>query len=153
MQSFTVHLPSGGAVEEATVLPDRWSWAGFVFGPLWLAYHRLWISASVFVVLFVVITGAGVASGLNPAAASALNTLLNIAVALEGNALRRWRLERKGQPVVAVIAARTVQEAEVRFFSVYPAARPKPQGRTAEQPRPVIAQGIIGLFPQPGGRL
>lgn len=159
MQSYTVHLGDQDRIEDAQFVPDRWAWLGLAFGPLWLAYHRLWISAALCVILFVAISAFGISQGMNPGAASMLSTLLNVAIGFEGNSLRRWRLERKGERVVAVIAARSVEEAETRFFSLYgghkPAA-PLPLA-TASAPAPAPATGagvgVIGLFPQPGGRM
>lgn len=158
MQSYTVHLAVGGRIEDTRFVPDRWAWLGFAFGPLWLAYHRLWITSALSVVVFLAIAGFGIAQGMNPGAASMLSTLINLAIGLEGNSLRRWKLERQGERVVAVVAARTLEEAETRYFSHAVASRPvvlaaAPATHLPTTPAASAPAGVIGLFPQPGGRM
>ena len=71
MQSYTVHLADGSRIEDASFVADRWAWLGLAFGPAWLAYHRLWISAALAVVASVGVGAFGIWQGMNPGAAPA----------------------------------------------------------------------------------
>lgn len=148
MQSYTVHPGVSGAREDVVFVADSWSWPALAFGPLWLVWHRQWLGLAGYLVIVALITGAGLALGLHPTAASALSLLLNAGLALEGHQIRRWRLESAGHPARAVVSARSLEDAETRYFSALPARLP-------EAPRtsvPAVAGPVLGVFPQPGGR-
>lgn len=148
MQSYTVHPGASETREDVVFVPDSWSWPALAFGPLWLAFHRQWLGLAGYLMLFALITGVGLALGLHPTAASALSLLLNAGLALEGHQIRRWRLERAGRPARAVVSARSLEDAEARYFSALPVRQP-------EAPRaamPAVATPVLGVFPQPGGR-
>lgn len=157
MQSFTVHLKDSDArgvdaAEAAVFVGDKFSVPAFVFGIGWLIYHRLWIALCIGLMLLAALTGLGMALHLDPAAVSALSLLFNLALGLEASQIRRWTLERNGQGAVAVVAARTLDEAEARFFTGYEARqRPAPTNFAPGQALPAVSQ-VLGMFPQPGGR-
>src|SRR4051812_28041644 len=54
MAVFTVHLPrrldDPAAVERVKFVREGFSWAAFFFGPLWLLFHRLWLTFLLWVV-------------------------------------------------------------------------------------------------------
>lgn len=150
MQSFTVHYGTETEREQAVFVADRWSWTALVFGPLWLLYHRQWLAFVLFVLLLAAISVLGLQLGLHPAAISALGSLANLWLALEGNALVSAGLTRSGKPVRAVITAATLDEAEARFFAGLPEAKPATGGAGLPS---APAASILGVFPQPGGRL
>ena len=58
MARYTVHVPTGdalpreAALERAVFVRDGWSWGAFAFGPLWLFWHRHWVSGLIGLILF-----------------------------------------------------------------------------------------------------
>lgn len=158
MPSFTVHPPAAGRTDQETAfVPDAWSWPAFIFGPLWLVWHRQWLSALAYGVLWLAVVVAGVRFGLHPVAVLLVTNVMAFALGLEGNSLRRWKLSRKGRAPVTVIAAGAEQEAAIRYFkAIEPQRQPKaPASVPAVLPRPPAAppgsSGVIGLFPEKGG--
>ena len=97
-----MHCPG---TETPIALREGFSWPAFLFGPLWLAWHRAWMEA-------------GIAGGLwlltftLPPLPSALAQLaLFWLIGLEGNGLRRRALERKGCIEKTVVPAHDADEA------------------------------------------
>ncbi len=92
---------------------------GFLFGPLWLLYNRLWLA---FVVTL--IAAAGVAAlllglGLRTQAPGLVDILVSLIIGFEGNDIMRWSLGRKGYALVASVAGRNRLECERRFFDAW----------------------------------
>jgi hypothetical protein len=82
------------------LLREGFSWAAFLFGPLWFAWHLLWwwalglLAASLAVAL------------LLPAEAGAIAGLaLQVLVGMQARDSLRAGLAKRGQPMVGVIAA------------------------------------------------
>lgn len=158
MALYTLHLPHGrrdaAALEQAVVLRDGFSWAAFIFGPLWLVWHRLWLGLGLYVAAAVIIGGAEVLLGLGPRSSIALDLLVALALGFEGRSLRRAKLEAQGCSLEGVAAARRQDEAERKLLGplVTPVSTPAPAG-AASRPASLRQQGepdIIGLFPTPG---
>ena len=107
MRLYIIMNPPAG--DDATALPmavkEGFSWPAFFFGPFWLLWHRLWPEAA----------GVGIAAlatlALPPAAGLAASFLLALLLGLEGNALRRWALRRRGWREADIIAAASADEA------------------------------------------
>lgn len=164
MQSFTVHPaqagPRSGALssgaEQAEFVPDGFCVPAFAFGVFWLAWRRLWLALCGALIVLALLTGLGIALALHPVALWGLSVLLNFALGLEGHQLRRWTLERNGRPATAIVAARNLDEAEIRYFSgLTQRAEPAPISLQAAHVLPASfapARNVIGVFPQPGGR-
>lgn len=160
MQSFTVHPAESGpgsGPEQAEFVPDGFCVPAFAFGVFWLAGHRLWLALCGALVVLALLAGLGLALALHPLALWGLSVLLNFALGLEGHQLRRWTLERNGRPATAIVAARNLAEAEIRYFSGLTqipgsvAAAP-PQAAHVLPASFAPSQNVIGVFPQPGGR-
>ncbi len=107
MRLYTVmHPPTDSTADTLPVaLKDGFSWPAFFFGPLWLAWHRLWIAA----LAFAAVSFATLA--LPPAAGLVASFLLALLLGLEGNALRRWALRRRGWREAGSVAADSSEEA------------------------------------------
>jgi hypothetical protein len=163
MSVYTVHAPAAAGEE-----PDRFTFVrdGFhiwalVFGPLWLIWHRLWL---VLIGYLVVSFGLGVMLSVLNAGATARSLvffLLALLMGLEAASLRRWSYSRSAWRQIDFVVADDEETAERRFFDRWTADRaetssphdglpPYPQHRPASA-GPAAPQGIIGLFPEPGG--
>ena len=89
---FTAHSVSDGPHR---LVPHRFAWFGFFFGPLWLLMQRLWMAAataSLLAVALVLTVRTGVLSG---AAGEAIWILVSILIGLEGQEWRRRALIRR----------------------------------------------------------
>jgi hypothetical protein len=159
MAVYTVHQPPLRNGETAPD-PDRfvfvrdgfYFWA-FVFGPLWLAWRRLWLALVLYVAALIAIEAAlrYAGAGTWPHSLAILGVAL--LVGLEAGTLRRWTLERRGWKNVGVVVGDDIEEAERRFFAGRTAQADaeaksaEPQARSL--PRAAPASEVIGLFPHP----
>jgi len=116
---FTAHTRADRGPE---LLVEGFRWGAFLFGPLWLAWHRAWVPA---------VLAAAALIGIAQVPAGALRTVLLAAFALilglTGNDLRRWSLARRGYLLADVVAARDAEAALARYL----AERPQQVGRLA----------------------
>ncbi len=115
MRTYTAHLRPGRA---PVLVPEAFSWKALFFGPLWLLWHRAWLPALLAVVALVLACTLVPPPG-RPAAAFAVLLVL----ALFGNDLRRWALERAGFVLGHVVAGRSRDEALFRLLSNVPGVR------------------------------
>jgi len=88
MRTFTVHLRPGTA---PVLVPEAFSWAAALFGPLWLFAHRAWIAG-----VLVLCAEAAMAAIPDPALRGVLMAALLWLLGLCGQDLRRWSLARRG---------------------------------------------------------
>lgn len=177
MPVYTVHLPSRGLRSETLsfALPGRpaprpataseamlvnaafvsegFSRAAFFLGPLWLAWHRLWLELLVWLVVFGVL-----ASGTPPfiglGTSFMIGVVLEILLGLEANNLRRGKLARLGYELVDVAAGATRDDAERNFyrraFETSPVPPEPAEGSARPPPLPPNPQAeVLGLFPLP----
>lgn len=154
MQVFTVHKARDADAPEAVAfVPDGFAVGAFAFGIFWLLFNRMWVVLGFTLLAIAVLTGIGYGLSLGPLAIWALSVLPNLFLGLEGHQLKRWSLERSGRTAVAVIAARSLDDAEFRYFSgaaqLRPGVQASPLSFGAAQPKP---EPVLGLFPEPGGR-
>ena len=112
MKTYTVHLHEWKA---PVLVPERFSWGGFLFGPLWLLLRGSWIAA--------ILSGAILFAAyivpppeLRPLLAFGVMVLLG----LLGNDLRRWHLGLRQFEVGGVVAARTWDQAMFRLLAYRP---------------------------------
>jgi hypothetical protein len=130
-------------------------WA-FLFGPLWMLRHRMWLETIVYLILVGALTYGLSRLGIERTAFW-IAFLISLLVGLEASSLRRWKLSRRRFTNLGVVAADNLEDAERRFFDGY-VADERPVPRVPASPptmRPASAASsndIIGLFPQPGAR-
>jgi hypothetical protein len=136
------HGAEGG--ERAVFVKDGFSWLAFLFGPLWLLWHRMWV---VFVLYCVVMVGVPmlVERFADPRVAAIVGFGLGVWFAFEARGLRRWSLARRGWTLMAVVEGRRFRNAERRYFSDRPFARAPlaPAAWRDEEPQ------VVGVFPEP----
>jgi hypothetical protein len=172
MNTYTLHVPEDArpgdadALAKADVVKDGFAWIAFLLGPfgfLWFLFQRLWI-AGIGVLVILVAFQIGLRSlGADPVAAFFAELLLAILIGLEANSLKRWTYARRGRPAVDAVLASDQDQAAVKAFGRWLAARPAP-GPAAALPaatlgsvpppaggafsyRPGIGEPVIGLFP------
>jgi hypothetical protein len=153
MASWVVlEAPPGAAPGEELVLTrDGFSFLAFLFPPLWLLWHRLWIEAiAAFAVLMV---AAALESTLGLAVSAPLSLLVSIFVGLDGNAMRIARRRRRGWSSIGVVDAGSADEAETRLAEADEIGEERPQDRAAIVPAASVASAAPpspGLLLNPG---
>jgi hypothetical protein len=124
-KTFTAHLrpfarePDRGAV----FVKDGFSWAAFVFLPLWALVHRLWWVAFGIVVAYAALIVAVDLLELGPVAEALMGLAFSLIVGFEANDWRRAELYRRGWIERGVALGRSLDEAELDWFRRNPAAR------------------------------
>lgn len=169
MSVYTVHeaparADASPAAERFIFVRDSFSWWAFLFAPLWMLRHRMWL-----ILLGYVVIGGGIETalailGASRAAMFVMGLLISLLVGLEASTLRRLALRRRGWSNVGVISGDDLEDAERRFFDAWlRATRPRPNGSNAAAPSPaggapvgvprvLQTPNVVGLFPEPGAR-
>ena len=172
MSVYTVHEPPprrGAAAPEAerfAFVRDGFSLWAFVFAPLWMLRHRMWLVLLGYVVISAALQIGVRALGGSAAATAAIGILLGLLVGLEAGTLRRFTLSRRGWNNIGVVSGDDVEDAERRFFDVWVRQRAEPAAAPTSAPatsavartgapaaasqRMPPAPAIVGLFPEPG---
>jgi hypothetical protein len=169
MSSYTVHQPliAAGAAADPhrfVFVHDGFSWAAFLFTPLWMLWHRLWLVLAIYLLLSTGIDLLLRALGAPLSTFVIVGLLLSLLAGLEAGTLRRFKLSRRRWRNVGVVTGDDLEDAERRFFDGWirrgaapRAASPAASGSPASAsvpPAPATAtaelSGVIGLFPEPG---
>src|SRR3954469_10512805 len=100
MRVWTVHTASAAIPARAPVLVrEGFSWGAFLFTPLWLLLHRLWLAALLWVAAVAALLV------LLPAPAGPVALLAGqFLLGCHAPELRRWGLRRRGYDGVHVVA-------------------------------------------------
>ena len=118
---FTVHLPEKvkpgvtAFAEAAVFVPEANAKWALIFGPFWLAFHRLWWPLA-FYIPIAAICLIFITYGYN-LGSSLLAALPGLFLLFEGNELRRNDLERREYGLIDVVEAPDITTAEELFFS------------------------------------
>jgi hypothetical protein len=174
MPVYTVHAPLAGgtearsAADRVVFVRDGFHFWAFVFGPLWLAWRRLWLALIGYVAVMV---GVAVAlSLLQAGAGTRFIVMLLIAwlMGFEAASLWRWTVSRRKWRQLDVVVADDEETAERRFFDRWTSRQRNPgndqpavdrgappptrdiPGQAFSRPPSSPHGDIIGLFPQPG---
>jgi len=155
MAVFTVYVlsDSGSSVAAADrvhVISDRFGWLAFLFGPIWLAWHRLWWGLLAYVLAVAMLVLAARTLQLSAGAAILVLLIMAIFIGLEGGALRDFALTRRGYRIADLISAPSREAAEREFFRGWPAA-PAAGGGRPNVPLQADNGQVIGIFPTAGG--
>lgn len=169
MSVYTVHAPPAPhadplpAAERIVFVRDGFSFWAFVFAPLWMLWHRMWLVVTAYLVVVAAIAMSMVLVGASSTGVAVVFLLMSLLVGLEASTLRRFALLRRGWNDVGIVSGDDVEEAERRFFASWlrrtpiqdaaNASTPPPPDRSAPSvPRAAQPPDIIGLFPNVGGR-
>ena len=151
MASYMVMEPAADRSGEAAIfVKDAFAPMAVVVPALWLLWNRLWYEAAMALLLTLIAAGAAAWIGA-PQLAGIGSILIGLYVALEGGALKIAAARRRGFEDTAVIDARSVTEAEERYFlsrrqETVPSL---PVDRHAPAARPAAAPDA-GQFALPG---
>jgi hypothetical protein len=143
--------------ERMRFVRDRFTWSAFLFAPLWMLRHRLWLAFIGYVVAAGVVPPALWLAGARAGSLTLALLMIHLLVGIEGATLRRRSLARRGWRDLGIVIGDDLEAAERRFFDAY-AARAGARGEpvapappAAPPPlRPGPAGDVVGLFPQPG---
>ena len=114
MRVWTVHTASAAIPARAPVLVrEGFSWGAFLFGPVWLLLHRLWLAALLWVVAALALVL------LLPGPAGVVAVLAGqFLLGCHAPDLRRWGLRRRGYDGVHLVAERDEDRAVARLLEV-----------------------------------
>ena len=143
-------------IEQARLIPESFAWGAFLIPGLWLLGKRLWLATLLFVLFWGVLIWLNNRFGLHASALSLIYWAIALFLGIEGNNLVVRKLTRQGWRVSDVVEARTLAEAERRYFERALAGESMPP-RVEAAPATVAARPsgplpIIGLFPEARGR-
>jgi hypothetical protein len=146
MAIYVVMQPPAGGNEAggAILVRDGFAWLGFLFSPVWLAWHRLWIEALLTFAAMAALSMLGERLGLE-LAGSALSMLVSLYVGLEGQGLRIAALRRRGWREWGVVEAGNPGDGEIRHAIE--------TGNDGEEPAPmprIVPDASLARAPQTG---
>ena len=173
MPVYTVHAPVN--TDASLMATDRFAfvrdgfhvWAALL-GPLWLAWHRLWLALIGWIVVVSAVDFAMMSLGAGRGAIFFAEILIALLMGFESASLQRWTLSRRNWRQLDIVVADDEEAAERRFFDRWTAKQrglnhdqsavdrggPPPTrdipGQPFSKPPAGAANEIIGLFPQPG---
>jgi hypothetical protein len=161
MSIYTVHEPplrTGAAAPEPeryVFVRDGFSFWAFLFGPLWMLCHRMWLVFVFYVVVSLVLEGLVAVAGASDAVLAAIGLLISLWVGLEAATLRRFTLRRRGWRDVGVISGEDREAAERRFFDAWLQQGTQAPVQSVVAPHALnsnrlVTSGVVGLFPEPG---
>jgi Protein of unknown function (DUF2628) len=158
MAVYTVHEPP---LKRHDVVPDPerfvfvrdgFSFWAFIFGPLWMLRHRMWLVLLGYVGIVAVAEIGLHLLGVSAAVSLVVGFLLALLVGFEASTLRRFTLGRRRWANVGVIVADDLDVAERRFFDSWvggeQAAATVPHAPV--RVLPATSTDVIGLFPTQG---
>ena len=161
MAVYTVHQPPLKKYEAApdperfVFVRDGFSFWAFLFGPLWMLRHRMWLVLVGYVLLVVAMHFALRFVGASTGGSAFAMFMLALLVGMEAGTLRRFTLGRRKWKNLGVIVGDDKESAEQRFFDSWvrgetpsPSSVASPGVAAARPASP--SSDIIGLFPQSG---
>jgi hypothetical protein len=172
MPVYTVHAPTAdnagiAATDRFAFVRDGFHFWAALLGPLWLAWHRLWLALIGWIVVMIAIDVGMARLGAGGRAIFFTNVLIALLTGFEASSIRRWTLSRRNWRQLDIVVADNAESAERRFFDRWTAKQrllndqsavdrgaPPPTrdipGQPFSRPPPLPRNEIIGLFPEPG---
>jgi hypothetical protein len=174
MPVYTVHAPTANdvgirATDRFAFVRDGFHVWAALLGPVWLAWHRLWLALIGWIVVIAAIDVGMARLGAGVGAIFLANVLMALLMGSEAASLQRWTLSRRNWRQLDIVVADDEESAERRFFDRWTAKQralsndqsavdrgaPPPTrdipGQPFSRPPPLPQSEIIGLFPEPGG--
>lgn len=122
MPIFTVHIDTAGPepglnAEQMVLVPEKFNFWAFGFGPLWLVWNRLWLALTGWILFIAILVTTSLLLSVPASAVLLIYYASVFLIALEANQLRRRRLEKQGLKLVDITGGRDVEDAERRFLT------------------------------------
>ena len=114
---YTVYERGKTAKGDTVFVPEGFSIFAFIFGVLWLWFHRAWFAGGILLALVAVLMLLPGTIGLDPVMALGARLVLGFAVGVFGFDLWRDSLERRGYEFKGVVSAGSKDEAELRYYA------------------------------------
>jgi hypothetical protein len=108
---YTIHAQPGDATSSLRLVPHRFSWQAFLFGPVWLAANRLWGAAALALLWDVAIVAAAFRGVVDRGIVPAALVLGGALIGLEGREWLRRRAMRRGEALCGVALGSSETEA------------------------------------------
>jgi hypothetical protein len=164
MAVYTVHQPplkkyeAAADPERFAFVRDGFSFWAFLFGPLWMLRHRMWLVLIGYIVVVIAMQVGLRLVGASSASVTFAAFMLALLVGMEAGTLRRFTLGRRRWRNIGTIVGGDRELVEQRFFDSWvrgetlaPMMSPAAVRASAPAQRGTVpAQEVIGLFPQPG---
>ena len=160
MRMYTVHELSGAPADGKgfVFVREGFCWPALVFTLFWLLSRRLWVAASLWFALTVLLGFGAEQADVSEELMTAVFFLLQGAVAVVGHDIERWTLSLKGYREIGVASGSDLTEAERDFFRHWTApVTATPPAKTKSLTAPVSphredpdAHTPLGLFPHAG---
>src|SRR4249919_3176187 len=117
MPVYTVHAPVTSnvdlrATDRFTFVRDGFHVWAALFGPLWLAWHRLWLALIGWVALLLVLDVVMVRLSVGSAAIFIVGCLLALLLGFEAASIERWTLSRRNWRQLEIVVADDTEAAE-----------------------------------------
>jgi hypothetical protein len=157
MTLFTVHIPVGARdperiAEQVRVVPEKASFAAFLFGPVWLAAQGAWWAAGGFALAMGALLGAQMALDLSAGGLLATLLLVQLFIGVEGHQFARAAASRGGFELLDVVQAASADAAEhIALHRLISASTQQPARPAAPTYMRDNDLPGIGLFPGAGG--
>jgi Protein of unknown function (DUF2628) len=151
MSTYVVMEPASDRRGEAALfIRDAFAPTAVVVPVFWLLWNRLWFESAMALLASFILVGASAWAGI-PQLAGIASILIGFYVALEGSALKIAAARRRGCEEAAVVDARSIIEAEERYYLTRPLAQnpPIPTAILTTTPRQTFLPAA-GLFALPG---
>ncbi len=112
MKIWTAHEKPHAAPR---LVREGFSFGALLWGPFWLAAHRLWLLAAALLLLDVLVLVL-----TRPPASLVLTAGVALLLGFSGRDLLRWSAARQGYLETGVVAAGNEDEARLRLFNARP---------------------------------
>jgi hypothetical protein len=124
MRVYTVHLRPSAELpgSDAVLVKEGFCWPAFFVGILWALWHRMWLTAILFVLVLFAIDVATQLLALDPPTSGVLSLAAALLIGCGANDLRRRSLSRRGYHDAGIVAATTEDAAARRWFDLNPPA-------------------------------
>jgi hypothetical protein len=162
MPVFTVHAPvvatnANAYADSVVFVRDGFHFWAFLLGPLWLLWHRRWLTGVAYLAVLAAIAGALILLRTGPDTRFVVILLVAALMGYEAASLQRLALSQGRWRELGVVVADDEEAAERRFFARWTGEEPQAGPPPLDRLPPSLPSGlggpahdVIGLFPQPG---
>ena len=167
MAVYTVHQPpikkneTAPNPERFVFVRDGFSFWAFLFGPIWMLRHRMWLVLIAYIVVAAAIQIGMQRLGVSGSGVALASFLLAVLVGMEAGTLRRFTLGRRRFQSLGTVVGSDRETIEQRFYDAWVrggvtastslfGTAPAAVAATVPPHQPAQSPDVIGLFPQPG---